>query len=187
MKVTLILGSPRPGSNSAKLAEAAVAALPDKNVEVKKFNLNQLRFRGCQSCFSCKGKTETCVLKDDLALVMSTAADSDLVILTSPVYINEVAGQVKCFIDRTYSWFKPDFMSNAVPGRLKPGKKMLFIWTQGNPDKDCYKHNLTAHVNYFGSQGFKVTPFVACGLTPEDVGKSSPGYLKQIAEVAAAL
>ncbi|MDR0355221.1 MAG: flavodoxin family protein [Deltaproteobacteria bacterium] len=187
MKIAIISGSPRLEANSVKLAEAAIAALPGNAHQIEKHFLNQLRFRGCQGCYSCKTKTEFCVLKDDLTKVLASAAGADLTILCSPIYIGEITGQLKCFIDRTYSWFKPDFMTNSVPGRLPSGKKLLLVITQGNPDPKAYAPNIAAYSGYFANQGFKVSSFVAPGLTNADVNESNPQFLKDVAALAAEL
>ncbi|MDR2350670.1 MAG: flavodoxin family protein [Deltaproteobacteria bacterium] len=156
MKVATILGSPRRDSASTVIAEKVVTGL-GPGVSEKKFVLNEMNVRGCQGCGSCKGKTETCVLTDDMIKVLGAAADCDLLILTSPIYIGEITGQAKLFVDRTYSWFKPDFILNAHASRLAPGKKAILLFTQGNPEKDFYLK--TVHANYaayFGNHGFKV-------------------------------
>ena len=48
------------------------------------------------------------------------------------------AGQLKCFVDRTYSFMNPDYITSPNPSRLAPGKKMVFIMTQGAPTEDMF-------------------------------------------------
>lgn len=188
MKVAVILGSPRKNSNSEALAEAAVAALPPSGLEVKTVKLNDLKFSGCQACFACKSKSETCVVKDDLSPVLTQVAEADLVILASPVYIGEVTGQFKCFIDRTFSFLVPDYTANPKPTRLAPGKKLLFILTQGTPDAAAYDAPVLGHyVGFLKGLGFEVSQFVAPGLGMDDVRASHPDLVKALATQAAAL
>ena len=40
---------------------------------------------------------------------------------------------MKGFIDRTYSFLTPGFMTEEKKHRLPPGKKLVFIQTQGAP------------------------------------------------------
>ena len=49
----VILGSPRKG-NSEAIAEAIANEAKAKGNEIKTFKLNQLKARGCQSCYGCK-------------------------------------------------------------------------------------------------------------------------------------
>ncbi|MDR1312787.1 MAG: flavodoxin family protein [Deltaproteobacteria bacterium] len=154
--VVTILGSPRTNSDSSRLADALAASLTGGAGASARHVLNGLKHaRGCQACQSCKGKTDSCVVKDDLAPVLGTAAAADVVIIASPVYIGEITAQLKLFVDRTYSWFLPDFHTNPSPGRLPKGKKLVLIFTQGNPDAGTYTRVFEAYKGYFAHQGFK--------------------------------
>jgi multimeric flavodoxin WrbA len=187
MRVSVILGSPRRGSNSAKLAEAVVAALEEKKPEVSTFRLNDLKIRGCQACFACKTKAEACVIEDDLARVLAASSESDLVILASPIFIGEITAQMKIFVDRSYSWFKPDFVQNPSPSRVGKGKTLILIVTQGDPDKGAYKRNLDFYAGYFSNHGFAVKTFLAAGLQKEDIALEKPELLEAAKELAKAV
>lgn len=188
MKVVVILGSPRKDSNSEALADAAVAALPPSGLQVKTVKLGDLRFTGCQACFACKGKSETCVVQDDLAPALAQVAEADLVILSAPIYMGEVTGQMKCFIDRTFSYLVPDYVASPKPTRLAPGKKLLFILTQGAPDAAAYDGPVLGHyVGFLKGLGFEVSQFIAPGQGMEDIRAKSPDLVKAVAAQAAAL
>ncbi|MDR2200066.1 MAG: flavodoxin family protein [Deltaproteobacteria bacterium] len=189
MKIALILGSPRATSNSAKIAEKAVSALPGGDKEVRKFVINQLGARGCQGCDSCKKKTETCVVKDEMNQVLVACQESDVLVVASPVYIGEISAQLKLFVDRSYAWYKPDFITNPNPSRLPAGKKLLFILTQGNPDPDCYRSGITEkYVNYFSSHGLKCASLAA--VIPHDpalVEEALEKHYREVSRIAASL
>jgi len=69
--------------------------------------------------------------KDDLEKVLDAVRRADVLVMASPIYYGEVASQIKAFIDRTYSFLASDYVTNPHPSRLSPGKKMVFILTQG--------------------------------------------------------
>lgn len=129
MKIAAVLGSPRPQGNSATLASAFLEAAKEKGAEIQVYSLNQMNFRGCQACMSCKTKTEACILEDDLAPVLAAVKAADVLVLASPVYFGDLSGQLKCFFDRTYSYINADFASR-VPG----GKTAVLVLVQANPD-----------------------------------------------------
>jgi len=182
MKVLSVLGSPRKNSNSEVLANAAVAALPQAGLEVKTVKLNDLNFCGCQACFSCKAKSETCVVRDDLSPVLAQIPEADLVILASPIFIGELTGQAKCFIDRTFSFLMPDYTANPNPSRLSPGKKMLIILTQGVPDAAIYETSVLGnYTGFFKGLGFEVSHFIAPGQGPaDDIRTKNPDLVKAL-------
>jgi multimeric flavodoxin WrbA len=131
---------------------------------VKTFVLNNLDYRGCQSCMACKTKSDRCVLEDDLTEVLEAIRDTDILVLASPVYFWEVSGQLKTFMDRTCSYLVPDFIANPVKSRLTPGKKLVFIVSQGNPDEGMFTNIFPKFDYFFKSFGFHETHLIrACG------------------------
>lgn len=135
MKIVSVLGSPRKSGNSATLTQVITDALTTRGHETITHRLNSLTFKGCQACGACKTTSETCILKDDLAQVLDDVQKADVVILATPVYWGDVSAQMKGFIDRTYSYLTPGFMTESVKHRLSPGKKLVFIQTQGAGDE----------------------------------------------------
>jgi multimeric flavodoxin WrbA len=134
MKIVCLLGSPRKKGNSATIANRFCSTAESLGAEVKTFALNELQYRGCQACMLCKTKLDRCALKDDLAEVLEAARETDVLVLASPVYFGDISSQLKAFMDRTYSYLVPDFMTNPRKSRFAPGKKLVFILAQNNPD-----------------------------------------------------
>lgn len=134
MKVVEIIGSPRTNGPSTRISKSFTDHASESGAEVKSYRLNKMQFKGCQSCLACKGKIEECSVHDSLTEVLNAMRDSDVAILSTPVYFWDVAGQYKLFFDRTFSFAKPDFYTNPKPGRLDPGKTAILILTQGAGD-----------------------------------------------------
>ena len=184
MKVVAVLGSPRKEANSSKLVQAAVGALPQAGLEVQNFELNRLKYQGCQACMACKGQSDICVLKDDLTPLLAAVAEADLVIMASPVYIGEITGQLKCCIDRFFSYMAPA----GAPARLAPGKKMLLVLTHGAPDQAAYEKPVLGHYSgFFTGLGFQVSHFIAPGQGPDDITAQRPEQVKALTDQVAAL
>ncbi len=154
-KIVTLLGSPRANGNSAAIAGRFMETAKTHGAEIKTYSLNKLNFRGCQSCMMCKVKLDRCALKDDLEPVLDDIRDADVLVLATPVYFADVTAQMKMFIDRTFSYFVPDFMTNPVPGRLNPGKQLVFIQTQAQPDEKLYNDIYPKYEFFFQVLGFK--------------------------------
>ena len=137
MKVSCVIGSPRPKSNSAAIAARFTETAASLGAQVETIVLNQLTYRGCQGCMACKTHSEKCVVQDDLAEVLESLKVADIIVLALPVYCSDIPGQVKCFIDRTYAYMPPNFMQGA-PSRVPPGKKLVYIVTQGAPVEEMF-------------------------------------------------
>ncbi len=175
MKVVAVLGSPRRGGNSDTIVKRFNETAEQLGAEVRTFALNEMEYRGCQGCGKCKTETDRCVTEDDLTEVLNAIRGADVLILASPIYFSEVTGQVKAFVDRTYSFLKPDFVTNPNPGRLSPGKKLVFVQTQGYDDESVYAHVFARYERFFKGYGFEQAHLIrACGVSkPGEVADRS--------------
>ncbi len=154
MKIVCLLGSPRPKGNSATVAKKFIGTAESLGAEVQTFALNKLEYKGCQGCYVCKTKKESCVLDDGLAPVLEAVKDCDVLVIASAIYYGDVTSQTKAFIDRTFSYIKPDYLTNPQPSRLAPGKKVLWITSQEDSDPNRYEavDNYSRFFGYFGME-----------------------------------
>jgi multimeric flavodoxin WrbA len=165
MKIVSVLGSPRKNANSSMIANRFCATAQEFGAEVETFVLNDLEFRGCQGCMLCKTKLDRCALQDDLTEVLEAIRETDVLVLASPVYYWDVSGQLKCFLDRTFSYLVPDFYANPVKSRLVPGKKLVLVLVQANPDETMFANIFPKFDYFFRSYGFSDTHLIrACGV-----------------------
>jgi multimeric flavodoxin WrbA len=138
MKITCLIGSPRLKSNSAAIADRFMDTAANLGAETERIVLNDLAYRGCQGCLACKTVSDKCVLKDDLAKVLESLKEADVIVMALPVYCSDVPGHFKCFLDRTYSYMKPNYLSETNPSRVPLGKSLVFILTQGAPLENLF-------------------------------------------------
>jgi multimeric flavodoxin WrbA len=188
MKIVCLLGSPRKGGNSSTIARHLIATADSLGADTRTFELNSLSYRGCQGCYACKTTLDHCILKDDLTGVLEAVRAADAVVLASPVYYGDFSGQLKCFIDRTFSYLVPDYVTNKTPSRLTPGKKLVFIITQGNPDKKLFADIYPRYDKFLKWYGFAGSTLIrACGVGPASIDKVPEKSLKEAEQAARAL
>lgn len=184
MKILSLLGSPRSGKNSASIANRFTETAASLGAEIRTFELNLLSYQGCQGCYACKKGLDHCVLEDDLTVVLAAVHDADLVLLASPVYFGDVTAQLKGFIDRSYSFLKPEYMTSREPSRLSP-KKLVFVLSQGHPDESLFADIFTRYEGFLQWLGFTETRLIrACGYGPLTVDATPDKILKQAEEAA---
>lgn len=63
-----------------------------------------------QGCFSCWIK---CVIKDDMGAVLSLINSSDILVLATPRYFDNISGMLKTFMDRSIVIGDPHFQKDA--------------------------------------------------------------------------
>ena len=184
MKIITLLGSPRPGGNSTAIANRITATAAMLGAGTRTFELNRMSCRGCQGCYACKKGFDACVVKDDLAEALSAVRDADAVVLASPVYFGDVSAQLKTFIDRSFSYLKPDYITNPQPSRLSP-KKLVFVLTQGHPDEKLFGDIYPRFSGFLKWLGFTDSRLIrACGIGP-GTGHGVPERVMELAEETA--
>lgn len=185
VKVVCVLGSARENANSTGLALRFCDRAMEKGADVATFALNDLTYKGCQGCNSCKTTHDHCVVDDDLTQVLEAVRESDVIVAASPIYFGALNGQLKSFIDRTYSFLTPDFFTSSTPSRLAPGKKLLFVITQAAEDESAFSDVFPRYRDFFKSYGFADIRVVrGCGLGAPGQGVSREELASLIDAVA---
>ncbi len=99
--ILIVTGSPRRGTCDA--LSAAVAEMIGDGVTVMK--IRDYKVSPCFGCDAChRNESHTCVQRDEFPLLLEKLKEADTLILMSPVYYWGVTAQLKCFIDRFYSF-----------------------------------------------------------------------------------
>jgi multimeric flavodoxin WrbA len=186
MKISCLIGSPRKNSNSAAIAGKFTETAASLGAQVETIVLNNLRYRGCQGCLACKTKSETCVLDDDLAGVLESLKKADVIVMALPVYCSDVPGQFKCFLDRTYSYMKPNYLTEGNSSRVPPGKTLVFILTQGAPMENLFADIPQRYTGFLKrSMGFGDTHLIrGVGVGGGGAIGVADQYLQQAEELA---
>lgn len=68
--------------------------------DIKKINVHKQKIATCMACYACK-TTKECVQKDDMKSILEKMIQSDIIVLSTPVYFYSMNGQLKTLIDRT--------------------------------------------------------------------------------------
>lgn len=187
MKIVTLLGSPRSKGLSATIANRFTETAATLGAETRTFELNRLSYRGCQGCYACKKTLDHCGLKDDLTEVLVAVQEADTVVFATPVYYGDITAQLKGFMDRTFSYLKPDFHSNPQPSRLNP-KKLVFVLTQGNPDEALFADIFPRYQGFLKWLGFADARLIrVCGYGPATVDKVPERHLVEAEEAARAI
>ena len=129
MKILNVYGSFINGS-SAAIANYFLEKTGQLGAETHSINFIGKTINSCKKCMSCKTTTDKCVIRDDMMAVFDALVKCDVLILSTGVYVGDVAGNMSIIESRLFSLLKPDYETNPHPSRLPPGKKLVFIQTQ---------------------------------------------------------
>ena len=127
MKITAFNGSPwGQGGHSYIMTEEFLAGADKAGAETKNILLVKKEIKPCQGCGICFYKTPgKCVLKDDMSGLTKEFMDSDVAVLVTPLYIDNVTVLMKLFIERLMPILEPRYErdSNGECRRRKRFKK----------------------------------------------------------------
>jgi len=98
--VVAIVGSPRRHGNSSFLVDVALDELARRGASVEKIVLAEHRVLPCEGHDECEDLA-ACPLDDDAAALLARMYGADGLVLASPVYYENVSGQMKVFLDRS--------------------------------------------------------------------------------------
>lgn len=112
-KVVVLSTSLRTNSNSELLAKSFVEGAKEAGNEVEYISLKNKDIRFCIGCLACQ-KTGHCVIKDDVADIMNSVLEADVVVWSTPIYYFEMSGQMKTLIDRLNPMYSKDYKFRDV-------------------------------------------------------------------------
>ncbi|RKX81037.1 MAG: flavodoxin family protein [Spirochaetes bacterium] len=112
-RVLMINGSQRK-VRTEKVLLSLKSLLEKEEIEVEIVNLSDYEIKSCRGCEACITKG-TCIIQDDISILKEKMIISDGIVLASPVYMRQISGSLKNFIDRTCSWFhRPELTGKAL-------------------------------------------------------------------------
>lgn len=124
MNVLSILASPKKQGNTATLLKAYLEGVetltPTPQVETIDLSSKEIQF--CTGCKVCqKSSQKTCVIADDMQEIYKLIEKADVLVFTTPVYVFNMTGQLKTFLDRLY----------AMDYKAFTNKKIVLLTTYG--------------------------------------------------------
>ena len=115
MQVVGVNGSGRADCNTAVLVKAILEGAAEAGAQTHLLQLADMKIAGCDSSRLCK-KLHRCTIRDDMDRFYDLAPDTDVIVLTSPIYLDHITGQMMSFFQRTYCYLGLD-LENYWPRR----------------------------------------------------------------------
>lgn len=141
MKILAIHGSPHTTrSTTRKLAGFVLEGAAEAGAETEMLDLCDLRVTPCTACDACS-LNGVCVNDDDVPSIIERMTEADGIVFASPVYIDNVSGQMKIFFDR---------LADAIHYQLLAGKygcSAATTHTSGGDEVVAYQNHV---LNYLG-------------------------------------
>ena len=96
MNILILNGSPRPNGNTRKMIDAFIEGVNIAAHHATVIDICKKNIRGCLACEYCHTKGNgVCVQKDDMQEVYSRLAETEMLVIASPIYYHGISGQLK--------------------------------------------------------------------------------------------
>ena len=105
MKVLGLSGSMRKEGNTAQLIQVILRQCKEAGIKTEFVSLAGKKILPCLGCLKCKEKKWCVIEGDDWGGIAQKVLDCDVLVIGSPTYYYNICGQLKNFIDRTYSLY----------------------------------------------------------------------------------
>jgi len=115
MKITVFNGSPQAErGNTHVMVEAFLEGARAAGAETENIFLAHKTIHHCAGCYTCWLKTPgKCAIRDDMAELLPKLQGSNLVVFATPLYVDNVTGIMKNFMDRMIPVADPYFEKDA--------------------------------------------------------------------------
>ena len=125
MNVLSILASPRNHGNTSVILdeylEGVKSLTPSPHIET--IYLQSKNIQHCKGCNACqKSRQSPCVIEDDMTEIRNSVEKADVLIFATPVYVFNMTGQLKTFLDRLH----------AVDYKTLLNKRIVLLTTYGD-------------------------------------------------------
>ncbi len=174
MKILAIHGSPRTiRSSTRRLAAFALEGASDSGAETEMIDLADYHITPCTACEGCS-LTGTCVFDDDVPALLARMQEADAVIFGSPVYIDNISGQMKVFFDRLADAIHYQFLAG------KFGFSVATTYESGGDDVVAYLNHVLNYLGVLSVGGLSVAT-AGKAETVEDAGPEARAFGRKLA------
>ena len=146
MKIIAFNGSPRAQEgNTHVMVEEFLSGAKEAGAQVENIFLAKKNIKPCLGCFCCWVKTPgECVIKDDMKELLVKYRQPDIVVYATPLYVDNLTGIMKNFMDRQVPLADPRFEKDPSGEwrhveRVKEKSKLVVISNCGYPEQSQFQ------------------------------------------------
>ena len=136
MKIIGYIASPRKYGNTAWAVNKILEGAKEQGAKTQVWHSSEVDIKPCQGCLNCV-ENDRCAMSDDMQELYDALKNADALILGAPIYMGQMSAQAKIFTDRLFAHISPRFSPHYKEENA--GKKLVLVFTQGNPDEKIFK------------------------------------------------
>ena len=141
MKATVLNGSARGKKGVTwRLLDRLMAGIASAGGTANDFQVASMNISPCRACLTCMHKTPGfCAVKDDMTQIHDDLKTSDVLVLGTPVYVDNMSAQLKAAVDRCICGLEPFLRIDGDdrvrhPYSWRMPARFLLVATSGFPE-----------------------------------------------------
>ncbi len=145
MKVVALNGSARGKKGVTwKLLDSLLKGLSEGGATVRDFQLKEMNISCCRACLTCMHKTPgQCAQRDDMDQLYPLLKESDLFVMGTPLYTDNMSAQMKTVMDRCICGMDPFLRLDSAnrvrhPYSWRMPSKCFLVSTSGFPETENF-------------------------------------------------
>jgi multimeric flavodoxin WrbA len=145
MKVIALNGSARGKKGVTwRLLDSLLKGLSEGGATIRDFQLKEMNISYCRACLTCMHKTPgQCAQRDDMDQLYPVLKESDLFVMGTPVYTDNMSAQMKTVTDRCICGMEPFLRTDSAdrvrhPYRWPMPSKFFLVSTSGFPEMESF-------------------------------------------------
>jgi len=139
MNTAAIYGSPRKDGNSDLLLRSFLRGVRQQGGDVHEIFLRDLAFSPCINCGACN-KTGICALRDDMDKVYPYLQQSDMVVISAPVFFYAMNALAKAMVDRSQAlWSKKYLLKEHLSEKRRANARGILLSVGGSKGKKNFE------------------------------------------------
>jgi hypothetical protein len=190
MKVLAINGSPRGAKgNTERILQPFLEGARRAGAQTEAVYLRDRHINHCLGCFTCWVKTPgVCIHEDDMPALLEKLRQADIVVFATPLYIYNVSGMMKDFMDRMLPLAQPHIVQRGdrlghPPRYPRPEPtKFVLISNAGFPERHHFSGLEEVFRRFSGSSDESLAGMIFCAggelLRQPDLQDSLAWYLE---------
>ena len=127
-----------------RLLDSLLTGLSEGGAIVRDFQLKDMNISYCRACLTCMHKTPgQCAQRDDMDQIFPFLRESDLFVMGTPVYTDNMSAQMKTVMDRCICGMDPFLRLDSANRVRHPyswtlPSKFFLVSTSGFPEMDSF-------------------------------------------------
>ena len=180
MKILGFVGSNRKNGSTAWAVEQILETAKTQGAETEIFYSGSLNISPCKGCLGCVA-SGNCIIEDDMSMIYRALSQADTLVVGTPIYMGQMSGSTKVFLDRLFACIKPRFSPNYR--EEYGGKKLVLVVTQGNPNVELFKEYIDYTEKTFRLLDFDVQAVQIIAGTRAVSADTNPAYVDALTNI----